>query len=201
MFALVFKILLRYSSYMTKLRDLVEIRSGYTFREGIGSLSPGDTEVFQSGDLNDDIDFADRPCIAFQGSRSHLLQKGDVLVSARGILKAYTYHSQKPAVASSSILVLRAKQSRILPEYITTFFNSTVGFKAYLRLASSNTLTTITKADLGEIEIPDIPVDSQQALGKLVDTIDTERRRLGEKMIYLDHIRAAAINKTLKEYV
>ena len=190
-----------YPKYMTKLRDLVEIRSGYTFRESIGKLPSGNTEVFQSGDLGDDIDFANRPCVAFPGNASHLLQDGDILISARGILKAYIYHSGTPAVASSSILVLRTRQSHVLPEYISAFFNSVAGLKAYFRLASSNTLTTITKADLGEINIPDIPLTDQQALGKLVDTIDTERRRLEEKMIYLNHIRTTTINKVLKEYV
>lgn len=186
---------------MTKLSDLVEIRSGYTFRKGIADLPAGEIEVFQSGDLNDDIDFANRPRVAFSGSSSHYLQEGDILISARGLLKAYIYRGKQPAVASSSVLILRANGSRVLPEYIAAFFNSTAGFKAYLRLSSNKALSTITKAHLGEIDIPDIPIANQQALGKLVDTIDTERRRLEEKLIYLDHIRTTAINKVLKEYV
>jgi len=186
---------------MTKLRELVEIRSGYTFREGISHFSPGDVEVFQSGDLNDDIDFSNRPHISFQGNPSHLLREGDILVSARGLLKAYIYHSDQPAVASSSVLVLRTNQSRVIPEYITAFFNSTVGIKSYLRLSTSNAFSTITKANLGEIDIPDIPLSDQKALGKLINAIDTTQRRLEEKQIYLNHIRTAAINKVLKEYV
>lgn len=185
---------------MTKLNELVEIRSGYTFRESIGNLPDGETEVFQSGDLNDDIDVANRPLIAFPGHTSHLLQEGDILVSARGVLKAYIYRGKKPSVASSSILILRTKQLQATPEYIAAFFNSSAGIKAYLRLASSNALPTITKANLGEIDIPDIPTKSQQALGKLIDTIDTERRQLEEKLLYLDHIRTTAINTVLKEH-
>lgn len=186
---------------MTKLKELVEIRSGYTFREAIGNLPSGNVEVFQSGDLNDDIKFNTRPSVTFPGSVTHFLEKGDLLVSARGYPKAYLYRDEGLAVASSSVLVLRVKRSNILPEYIAAFFNSTIGIKAYLRLASGDSLTTITKSNLSEINIPDIPIANQRALGGLVDTIDTERRRLEEKILYLDHIRTTAINKVLKEYV
>lgn len=186
---------------MTRLSELVEIRSGYTFRESIGNLPHGDTEVFQSGDLDNTTISATRPSILFPGSPSHLLKEGDVLLSARGVPKAYVYHGKNTAIASSSVLILRIKRSDILPEYIAAFFNSTAGVKEYLRFASNDALTTITKTNLGAVEIPDMPIEKQQTLSRLIATINAEREQLNEKIIHLDRIRTATLNKVLKENI
>lgn len=185
---------------MTKLYKLVDIRSGYTFRRGIDRLPAGDTEVYQAGDLSFDIDFSTKPRIAFSGKNEHYLLEGDILISAKGFPKAYIYHSSRKAVASSSVLVLRSLSDGVLPEYITAFFNSKAGLKAYLRLASSDSLNTITKSNLGEIDIPDIPIEIQRSLGKLVDSIDTMQRQIAKKGIYLDRIRTVTVTRVLKEY-
>ena len=52
---------------MRKLRDLVDIRSGYTFRTAIDNFAEGDTEVIQAGDLEFHFNFAKRTSITFPG--------------------------------------------------------------------------------------------------------------------------------------
>lgn len=185
---------------MRKLRELVEIRSGYTFRTSLEDFAEGDTEVIQAKDLTDDYGFAWRPKIAFTGEVKHLLQPGDVLVSARGFSKAKLFtEPSKKAVAASSVFVLTPKNDDVSSEFIAMFFNSIPGIKAMLELSSSGSVRSITKESMGQIIIPEIPPDKQQSLGKAVQAIDDYRALITEKQLYLDQIRTTIISKTFKE--
>lgn len=185
---------------MRKLRDLVDIRSGYTFRSSIGSFAEGDTEVIQAGDLEFHFNFAKRTSITFPGEDKHLLRKGDILVSARGFAKAVLIQDENlKAVASSALFVLTPKNSTVSPEFITMFFNSEQGMKAVFELGSGGSVRSITKESLGQINIPEIPPDKERLLGGAVQAIDDELAAIELKEVYLNNIREAIITKTLKE--
>ncbi len=187
---------------MKKLHELVDIRSGYTFRVAIDSFDQGDVEVIQAKDLGDDFNFATRPKIKFSGEDKHLLKPGEILLSARGYAKAIVYRSSHDkAVASSSLFVLRPKSASIDPSYIALFFNSLLGIKEFIKLSSGASVKTITKEDLGQIEIPEIPPEREHTLGNLVQTINDYQSLLLEKNIHLDNLRSTIISKTLKETI
>lgn len=189
-----------YHKVMRQLRDLVEIRTGYTFRSSIDTFSEGDTEVIQAKDLGVDYGFALRPKVLFTGGDKHLLQPGDVLVSARGFSKAQLFKEpNKKAVAASSVFVLTPKSNGASSEFIAMFFNSVPGIKAMLELSSGGSVRSITKESIGQIIIPEIPLDKQRSLGKAVQAIDDYRALIAKKELYLDHIRTTIISKTLKE--
>ena len=184
---------------MKKLIDLVEIRSGYTFRAAIDTFPAGDTEVIQVGDIDFHFNFSARPKIDFKGSSDHLLQYGDVLLSARGFSKAIVYRSNDKAVASSSLFVLRVKSKQTDPSFIAMFFNSIHGIKAMLRLSTNSSVQTITKESLGQIKLPELPMDEQNNLSRLIEAIDDHKSLTQLKEIYLDNVRESAINKIFKE--
>jgi len=185
---------------MKRLKDLVDIRSGYTFRMAIDSFPDGNVEVIQSKDLNDDFNFTTRPKINFPGDNNHLVKSGDILFSARGFAKAVLYRDTKsPAVASSSLFVLTPRGCDIDAAFLVMYLNSVDGMKEFIRLSSGSSIKTITKDDLGNIEIPEIPPDKQRILGGLVQTINDYRALILEKEIYLDQIQSTIISKTLKE--
>lgn len=189
-----------YNDNMKRLSDLVEIRSGYTFRSSIDSFALGDIEVIQAKDLGAYFDHTTRSKIDFPGGDKHLLKPGDILVSARGFSKAILFSGgHNKAVASSSLFVLRPKTSRVSPEFITMFFNSTSGIKAVHGLSAGGALRSITKENLGQIVIPEIPPDKSQALGKAIQAIDDYQSLVRKKEIYLDNLRKSIISKTLKE--
>ncbi|HMM62391.1 MAG TPA: restriction endonuclease subunit S [Candidatus Saccharibacteria bacterium] len=185
---------------MKRLSDLVNIRSGYTFRTAIDSYDSGDTEVIQAKDLSSDFGFASRPKVDFPGDYNHLLRPGDILVSARGFSKAILFQdTSTKAVASSSLFVLHPKDISVNPEFITMFFNSVMGMKAVFELSSGASVKSITKDNFGQIVIPEIPPDKERALGSAVQSIDNYLSLMREKEIYLDSIRESIITKTLKE--
>lgn len=185
---------------MRRLNDLVNIRSGYTFRRAVDEYDVGDVEVIQSRDLGTDYGFAARPKISFPGEDSHMLKPGEVLVSARGFAKARLFQdTDSKAVASSSLFVLTPKTEDVSPEFIAMFFNSVQGIKAVLELSSAGSVKSITKENLGQIVIPQISPDREKSLGRAVQAIDDELALITKKELYLNHIREAIISKTLKE--
>lgn len=185
---------------MKMLSDLVDIRSGYTFRTAIDSYGVGDTKVIQAKDLGSYFSTATLPEINFPGDDNHLLRPGDVLVSARGFSKAVLFQdASTKAVASSSLFVLHPKDSSVNPEFIAMFFNSSVGMKAMFELSSGASVRTITKDNIGQIGIPEIPPDKERALGRVVQSIDDHLLLTREKEIYLNNMRESIIIKTLKE--
>lgn len=185
---------------MAKLKDLVEIRSGYTFRSSIESFDAGPVEVIQSKDLGMDFNFSARPMINFPGEDKHFLQPGDILVSARGFTKAIIFNNRNSrAVASSSLFVLKPKNNQVSSEFIEMFFNSDYGMRAAFELSSGAALKSITKSNLGQIDIPEIPPGKSHSLGLVVYAIDEYLRLLTEKEIELKNVREAIISKTLKK--
>jgi restriction endonuclease S subunit len=184
---------------MTKLKELVAIRSGYTFRTAIDSFSDGDTEVIQSKDLGDYFDFFLRPKIDFPGDDNHLLQPGEILFSARGFAKAVVFRdATSRAVASSSLFVLHPKSQNIDASFLAMYLSSIEGIKSVMKLSSGSSVKTITKEDLGSIEIPEVPPDKQRALGGATQAIDDYVSMLREKTMELNNIRSAIIKKTIK---
>lgn len=184
---------------MTKLRELVTIRSGYTFRTAIDSYADGDVEVIQAKDLGPDFNFATRPTIDFPGTDSHLLQPGEVLFSSRGISRAVTYRNKRTkAVASSSLFVLRPRNQDVSAAYIALYLSSYEGIRQVMKLSAGNAVKTITIDDLGSIDVPQLPPDKQRALGGAVQAIDDYLSELDKKTIYLDNLRSTIIQKTLK---
>ena len=69
---------------INELKDIAKIRLGYTFRERIKAIPEGNLSVIQQKDLS---------CfdpIKIEGSKipvSHLLKKGEVLLSNRGLFR------------------------------------------------------------------------------------------------------------------
>ena len=184
---------------MTKLRDLVTIRSGYTFRTAINTFPSGEVEVIQAKDLGSDFSFATRPKINFPGSSTHFLQPGEVLFSARGISRAVTYRDQKnKAVASSSLFVLRPKNENVSASFIALYLSSFDGIQEVMKLSAGNAVKTITMDDLGNIDIPQLPPDKQHALGGATQAIDDYLSELEKKIIHLDNLRSTIIQKILK---
>lgn len=185
---------------MKKLYELVSMRSGYSFRAALSSYEQGSTEVIQAKDLGDDFEVSPRPKIAFQGGKKHLLQDGDILVSARGVSRAVVYrgHANR-AVASSSVFVLTPVAVTADSDAIALYLNSRVGVKELVRLSSGASLQMITKENLGALEVPEIPVEHMKLLSEAIDTIDRYRKLLLDKQEQLERLRASIISKTIQE--
>ena len=154
-----------------KLSDIFEILSGYTFRSAISTTKDGNLYLLQSSDLSDSffIDHQILPRITYKAPDTDAFVKhGDIVLSSRGLIQASIIRSRKQTIlASSSIFILRPQGEDVLSEYVAIYINSIKGQKGFSRFSTGGSIQSITKNDLGNIEIPIPPLEIQKELCKL----------------------------------
>lgn len=126
---------------LLSLGDIADIRSGYTFREGVdevSSNSQADAHVVQIKDVRNIwertntplIQAQQLPLIRWEGSNKAFASPSSVLLPARGAKGGYfraSYLSsdqqgQLPVVVSSQLLIITTKQG-VLPEFLCWSLN------------------------------------------------------------------------------
>jgi len=135
----------------------------------------------------------------------HALRLGDVLVAARGSLPkvAWVTHSVGPAVATSNLLVVRARLG-IRPGVLLAYLRSEAGVAAIRGISrSTSDQLSITARDLGDIEVPVPPVAEQASIHALVEASEiayaaaltaAAQRRVAIQAIALNMLRNTTIN-------
>ena len=153
---------------MKKLKDLVEIFSGQSFRERIENDSEGNLYVIQMKDLSDDYSSIIASPISIRSndiSGKQILRKGDVLFLAKGTNNfALVFDKSYNAIATSIFFVLRLNSNQIDPYFLAWYINQE-NAQAYLYTGKEGSgVTNINKATLENLEVEIIPLEKQQHL-------------------------------------
>lgn len=144
-----------------ELKNIAKIRLGYTFRERIEVVTEGHLSVIQQKDLS---------CfspIKIEGSKiplSHLLKKGEILLSNRGLFRALLFDNNEATIVSNAFFVITVTDKNILPEYLLVFLNSALGQKEMTRRQEITTVPALTRTHVEQIKIPIISLKKQQKL-------------------------------------
>jgi len=110
--------------------------------------------------------------------QKHILQKGDVLVAAKGYDNfAVTYSDiPKPACASSMFIVLRIiNVDQILPGYLAWFINHPKTQRILSGNSKGTSLPSITKDSVAKLEIIIPSIHKQQSVLKVHALFQKER--------------------------
>jgi restriction endonuclease S subunit len=101
----------------------------------------------------------------------HFLRPGNLLVAAKGKEHyAVEYDGTiKPAVASSIFIVIRLKQSEVVPSFLAWYINLASTQKFLSDSAKGTSLPVINKGDLEKLEIPVPSIEKQQLILKIND--------------------------------
>ena len=93
------------------------------------------------------------------------LLKGDVVITCRGtVTKVALFNGwDKTVIASSNIIVIRPK-SDILSDYLKIFLESPLGTTLIKSFQGGTSVMNINPSDIGEMEIPLLPLEKQQEL-------------------------------------
>jgi len=158
------------------LSDLAEIRFGINTRTSHGNIPCVQGKDFDdfgqlqtsglsyiSEDQCKDIDF---------------LQPGDVLFAAKGTRNyAVCWSGQLPkAVASSIFFVVRVKDDKVLPDYLTWFLMTSEAARHFERDIKTATVRTISKKVFAELRVPLRKVSMQHKIVKLYQLFQSEQR-------------------------
>lgn len=162
---------------MVKLVDIVKIRAGYSFREGLSKSISGDLPVVQFKDIEqasvDDLSM----CVRISSEKikpSHFLQFKDILLSNRGNYKSAVFDVKQPCIASGVFFVMTVKNKKFLPEYIVAFLNSSGGQNALMTRQNSAGVQAIIRTELEQIDIPLVPISKQKKIVELVSLFQKE---------------------------
>jgi len=120
----------------------------------------------------------------------HLLSDGDVLFAAKGTRNfAWTYSDNVgPAIASSTFLILKPNSDLTISKYLHHIINGRNMQRNIKSLAKGNTISSIPRKELMDIELAIPSIEEQKEIVKVLDTLSQEillERKLMEKKIQL----------------
>lgn len=156
-----------------RLNNIADIFTGQTFRSKVDNNPNGEVWVIQMKDLNKNYTgISSQPnTVTYDDvSRNQLLRKGDILFLAKGNNNlAFTYDSNRPAVAVSLFFVIRVKSSEVLPDYLTWFINNPNTQKYLATMREGASVSNIKKSIFEEmtIEIPEFK--KQELIAKIYE--------------------------------
>lgn len=125
---------------------------------------------------------------------SHLLLDGDVLFMAKGDRHQACLYRQEMgrAIASTSFLVVRIHDDKIMPAYLQWFLNTAILQKRLASLARGTHIPSISKKTLQELEINIPSLSTQEAIIDIHALWQREQELskalLREKATYYEHL-------------
>ncbi len=153
------------------LGNIVEARSGHTFRSAVEPQVNGAIKVVQIKDVHraNVIDMTTLTAIHWvEKSEPPLLVEGDILIKARGNNnEASLYQGTEAVVASNQFFVLRLRTKQVLPDYLCWVLNHPVTQASLQRQQSGTAIKAITRATLMGLVVPIPDLAKQQRIAAL----------------------------------
>ena len=180
-----------------KIKDIASVLTGVYAKSALS----GDAVYLQASMFNTcgELTFDIKPNVNLDNStRRHLLEKGDVLLAAKGANNfAAEYNTLwGPAIASSTFIIIKLmkkSEHAVEPAYITWYLNHPAT-QAYLKnQAKGSSMPSISKQTVGELDIPVPTLERQQQILHLQGLRDNERK-IAQR---LDMLREQFIQKQL----
>lgn len=156
---------------LKKLSQIAEINSGHSFRSAINDEEEGDLYIIQAKNIKKNGKISDLKGLlkinSEELSTDLRLRHNDILLVARGYGQG-SYRSAIyedlgiPAVATSSVYVIRVNDPIILPEYLVFYLNSKKGQLEIQKILTGGSLVKMLLVkDLVNLKIP-IPAIKKQ---------------------------------------
>lgn len=155
---------------MVKLKDIATVQTGVYLKN---TLLP-DTCYLQVNDFDEEgvLRSTVRPTTTVSSKAArHLLTESDLLLAAKGGKNFCTIAPTQlgPCVASPSFLIIRIDDAtRVLPEYVCGFLNLPSTRQLLTAQAQGSAITSLSKADLEEFELPLPSLERQRAIIALI---------------------------------
>jgi restriction endonuclease S subunit len=169
---------------MTEEKSIIKVRTGWTFSKAIESNDNGRYQVIQLRDVQNvtlaGLDWANITRTNIDSNRTiKTLQDNEILLVAKGHTKTALLLKNLPdnVVANQHFLIITVNDtSKLLPEYLEVFLNSTSVQNWFTVNSSGSYQSTLTKKRLLELKLPtELPIEHQQMLVDLDTSIKKEK--------------------------
>lgn len=185
------------SRKLVKLKDIADIRSGYSFRGRIKPAKDGAYRVVQIKDLEEGAFFASEDLIRTNlpdVNSNHLLKEGDVLFTSRGVRRqAVVADEVLPNTIFGSQFFVCDVKKKIEPAYLAWYMNQTPAQRYFEEHAAGTNVRIITKDVLGHLVVNVPPIEVQKKIveihrlslreKKLLEEIQKKRSQLIESVL------------------
>ncbi|WP_259424798.1 restriction endonuclease subunit S [Bacillus velezensis] len=150
-----------------KIKELGEVFRGKSIMKG--DIQPGPFSVLNISNIDDgEINLNNMDTINEEERKlqKYLLKPGDIVITCRGTVnKIAVYKSPaKNIIPSANIIVIRVKSKDIKSDYVKIFLESPVGRTLVESIQRGTTIMNINPKDVGEIEIPLLPLKTQKEI-------------------------------------
>ena len=157
-----------------KLGEIIEIIGGGTPKTSISEYWNGNIPWLSVVDFNTGKKYVSKTekTITEEGlknSSTKLLQKNDIIISARGTVGVLAM-LDKPMTFNQSCYGIRAKENESTNDYIFYLLKDTVN--QLLQISHGGVFDTITKATFDEIDISLPPLEEQKAIAEVLSSLD-----------------------------
>lgn len=170
------------------LKDIADIRTGYSFRAKLEPDSEGNILVVQLKELSDKntIDVSTAVKINMQDvSENNLLQKGDLVFRSRGMdsTAAIMDIASKNVILSAPFQRIRLRDiSKIIPEYLLWYINSKDTQSYFSANKTGTSVTMISTAVLADLPIVVPSIGIQKKIVE-INTLSEKEIELQEELI------------------
>lgn len=165
-----------------KLGEIADIRFGVHSTPS----EQGDLAYLQAKHISEAGELLEKPdeFIALdKGTDKHVLKEGAVLLIGKGDRNtAYAYDgSFGPACAASVFFTLEVTQPNLSPKYLAVFLNQPKTQQQIKKLGAGNSINSIRKSELSNLEIP---IPTQKLQKKIIDLnrLQLRHRRLTKEI-------------------
>jgi restriction endonuclease S subunit len=189
-----------------KLKDLVRIISGYTFRTALPEGKNGNIAVVQAKNIAPDVPITREtilPKVTLEQKASNAtIQDGDVLLASRGTMvggfKATLVNDPGSSMmAASSVYVLRPDTKIISAGYLVVFLNSEIGQEMLRRISTGSNIRTLLIKELQEMDIPRPSTSVQRTLASAYKNISNQTQLLNKRKSLLQDILTSTIKSSI----
>lgn len=164
-----------------RIADLVEVRSGYQFREKVVPDPRGFVSVIQIKDLDDDfqLNADDLIRVDLPKSQPYRVDQGDVLFLARGHRLGATAVTipLEETIATAYFFILRPSSRRIRPGYLAWAINQKAFQERMRPLVRGSHIPLITKGDFEDLTVDVPPIETQEQI-EAIDALHRRENRL-----------------------
>jgi len=163
------------------IREIANIRTGYTFREPTASKETSEVLGLHIRDIRDStvIDPDRLSSIVWQGKDElPALQPGEVVFAAKGNYNraALFLDQERKVIPSNQFLVLSVKMEDCLaPEFLCWILNYPATQRRMAEFQSGTSIFSISKKALGALSIPLPPMQIQKQILHLDALLEQER--------------------------
>ena len=170
------------------LKEIADIRTGYSFRAKLEPDSEGNILVVQLKELSDKntIDISTAVKINMQDiSENYLLQKDDLVFRSRGMdsTAAIMNITTNNVILSAPFQRIRIRDtSRILPEYLLWYINSKDAQSYFSANKTGTSVTMISTAVLADLPVVVPSVEIQKKIVE-INTLSEREIELQEELI------------------